>query len=70
MTFEIVSRMGIPARLLGVGQECPTYKNKSREMLVSRGTGCVRNARLTATQRGARELTASDAFLAGSRLND
>ena len=33
MTLGVVSRMGIPARLVGVGQECPTYKNKSREVL-------------------------------------
>ncbi len=28
--------MGIPARLLVVGQECPTYKNKRREVLAFR----------------------------------
>jgi len=27
-SFEIVRRMGIPARLFGVGQECPTYKRR------------------------------------------
>ncbi len=27
-SFDTVSRMGIPARLLGVGQECPTYETR------------------------------------------